>query len=1510
MAQSGEVREGDATAWNSLRTFATTRNLRLPENYLDLASRLDLTNFVDYLCPLIYVDNDDWPHNNWRAARERVPGAPFRFYVWDAEWSFGVVNGHAPTFNTIQNQLSSTSPPWGSTEIQRLFNALRPIPEFRLLFADRVHRHFFNDGALTDSRIRTRYNAVTNRLNGVVPGFNNRIGTTWIPQRRRNVLLHFDRAGFLASSNAPALSIPSGPVPLDQSLELTALNGTIFFTTNGTDPRLPFTGEVHPDALTYSAPLVLRDSLQLNARTLDGTNWSAVTTAQFQVQEPLTPIDFSEIMYHPPDGEAFEFLELVHRGSLPIDVSGWAFSGFNFRFPEPTPLFLPGARWILANDAQPTAFTARHPNTTVQGWFSGNLSNSGERLDLRDRSGNLAASVHYSDLPPWPTEPDGSGPALERIDFSTHASDPAAWIASPTPGGTPGSPPASPSLPNLRLSEIVSLNDSGPDWIELHNAGPTTVSLQGWSLSDTSDPKRYVFLAGTVLLPNAYLRIWCADAPPAAGGLATGFALNQTGETLALYLPSGSRHDAVTFGRIPHPWSLARLGSHRSWHLAEPTPGGPNEPAALAPDTAVVINEWLNRPAPGSPPWIEFHNTHLSLPASLHLFTLAADTPTSSQQARLGIPHFIAPSGFAVLHADGTLAPDRLDLTLPTQSGSLSLLNPAGQPLHQVPFSNPTPSVSWGLLPDGSTTILALPNSASPGASNYLASALPAPQFHEWMALNRSAVPGPHGDFPDWIELHNPTTQTLNLGGAILERSGNPNPHRWTLPAGLTLAPDARRVIWCDASRPASTQLETHLQFGANLPADGATLQLLNPSGQVWDSVRYGFQLTDLSVGRVSSSLSLLSQPTPGAPNAPAAPLGDPFLARINEWLASASNGSDWLELLNPQSLPVNLGGHFLTDDPSIAGTTLFDIHPLSFLAPHGHAVWFASNTPESGPAHLNFRLALDGETLRLYSPNRGLINAVDFGPQLPDVAEGRFPDGADAFAFFPASPSPNFANWLPHPQVVLSEILPHTDPPLEAAIEIHNDSGLTLPLSGWWLSPNREHLDQFQFPPGLVLLPGAYHVAYEHQFNHPNSPYPFTLPSLAGGEVWLSEVDPQGQPTGYRAHATYDPAPPGISIGRHPLSFGFDFSPLSQPSFGRDQPADLAEFRQGTGLPNAAPAVGPVGFSEIHYRPSLGPTQPPEEIPDFEFVELYNSLRSPVPLHDPEHPTLTWRLRGGIQFDFPPHTTLPGGGFAVVTRFSPTNTALLTAFHQRYPLPEQAALFGPFTGRLANQGDTLRLERPLSPGRDAPLGRPLSAPAPQSLLTPTYALVERLTYRSTGWWPAAPLDRDVSLHRRQSHLHANDPVHWFANTPTPGRGFAPPPDDLDFDGMPDAWERTHNLNPNDPGDAHQDLDLDGLTNREEYLAGTLPLDPLSHLALAFLTLPNGTPVLGFTAQPGKSYTVLQRADPRHGSWTSWRNIPSHPDPRLIEIPLPADALHPAFYRLLAPALPCPEPVH
>src|SRR5262249_14842419 len=157
---------------------------------------------------------------------------------------------------------------------------------------------------------------------------------------------------------------------------------------------------------------------------------------------------------------------------------------------------------------------------------------------------------------------------------------------------------------------------------------------------------------------------------------------------------------------------------------------------------------------------------------------------------------------------------------------------------------------------------------------------------------------------------------------------------------------------------------------GFSLPGNGGAIFLFNPNSQVADSVAFGPQPADLSIGKNAGTWNLLSGPTPGAANAASAALGDPANLRVHEWIADPAGGEDWFALYNPDTLPVSLSGLFLPDDPSATGTTNFPVPALSFTAGHGWVEYHADGHPSQGPDHVNFSMDKDGETVRVYSGN------------------------------------------------------------------------------------------------------------------------------------------------------------------------------------------------------------------------------------------------------------------------------------------------------------------------------------------------------------------------------------------------------------------------------------------------------------------------------------------------------------------------------------------------------------
>lgn len=93
---------------------------------------------------------------------------------------------------------------------------------------------------------------------------------------------------------------------------------------------------------------------------------------------------------------------------------------------------------------------------------------------------------------------------------------------------------------------------------------------------------------------------------------------------------------------------------------------------------------------------------------------------------------------------------------------------------------------------------------------------------------------------------------------------------------------------------------------------------------------------------------------------------------------------------------------------------------------------------------------------------------------------------------------------------------------------------------------------------------------------------------------------------------------------------------------------------------------------------------------------------------------------------------------------------------------------------------------------------------------------------------------------------------------------------DLDADGMPDWWETKYFGGTNTvKGGAQEDWDQDGMSNLDEYLAGTSPTNAASVLRISTLAKVAGTGLstISWSAVPGKTYQVLYSDSPG-GSWS------------------------------------------
>ncbi|MBL9173101.1 MAG: hypothetical protein JNL10_06170, partial [Verrucomicrobiales bacterium] len=170
-----------------------------------------------------------------------------------------------------------------------------------------------------------------------------------------------------------------------------------------------------------------------------------------------------------------------------------------------------------------------------------------------------------------------------------------------------------------------------------------------------------------------------------------------------------------------------------------------------------------------------------------------------------------------------------------------------------------------------------------------------------------------------------------------------------------------------------------------------------------------------------------------------------------------------------------------------------------------------------------------------------------------------------------------------------------------------------------------------------------------------------------------------------------------------------------------------------------------------------------------------------------------------------------------------------------------------------------------------------------------------------TTWQAVVPLQLGTNRLEFQAYDFHGDWIASDAITVTSsalGGGL-----DTDGDGMPDAWELAHGLDPQE-SDADLDSDGDGYSNGQEYLAGTDPGKASSRLMLEAVQGADGLK-LSFLARAGRSYTVLGRDALSGGAWQRLEDADPQVGDHPVELPAPGGVpTADRFYRLVTPKLP------
>ena len=440
----------------------------------------------------------------------------------------------------------------------------------------------------------------------------------------------------------------------------------------------------------------------------------------------------------------------------------------------------------------------------------------------------------------------------------------------------------------VALSEIMISNKGSvpdnlggyPDYIELHNGSSEKADISGYGLSDSLlEGAKYVFPAGTVLEPGAYVVVWCGGE--AEDGMHAPFKLS-AGEEAVLFDASGRPLDTAVLNSVDSGMVLRREGE--VWTQAKPCPGYPKTEEGMAEyekslketeDIGLYINEFMASNATticdsfGSySDWIELYNS-TDTDMDISGFGIS-DNLSQPMKYRFPDGTTIAAKGYLVVFCSGNEGMQNGELHAPfglrSYGEDVVIANRAGRIIDSYSFKNQETDVSMARIPDGAGELQ--PNSQpSPGYPNTGAG------YSAFDAANRLPLGGVYiSEFggstgsvaSDWVELHNSTGSAVSLAGYGI--SNNPkNPAKWVFP-DISIEPGEYLLLYATGSADKAQKKNLKLNF--NISSTGEALFFFDPNGKLIDKLSTGRMRSGQSYGRDGSDNRFYyAEPTPGAQN-------------------------------------------------------------------------------------------------------------------------------------------------------------------------------------------------------------------------------------------------------------------------------------------------------------------------------------------------------------------------------------------------------------------------------------------------------------------------------------------------------------------------------------------------------------------------------------------------------------------------------------------------------------------
>ncbi len=471
-----EVVHGENNHYVDLIDYINSHTLNSDLDFEYVEERVDIDNFINYQLAQIYFDNQDWPGNNIKFWRSRLPGGKWRWILYDTDFGFSIWSNNNYIRNTLEfatdpNGPDWPNPPWSTLLLRKFLTNPGFERNFILTACDLLNQPFIYEQV--ESALNEHQQWLLPSLPDHISRWNHMSLPNWYNEGMIMDNFALNRPYYMRNHFRSKFNLGA-----DSELQVNV------------EPAGAGKVRVHsivPDNYPWVGTYFSSVPVDVRAIALQGYQFShwqnrLVTDVDLTISMasdveltaifvPVSPDDgalvINEINYNSlNDSDTKDWIELFNGTPEAVDLTGWAVSDDNddnwFVLSEIS--LAPDAYLIVTSDS--LAYRSIHgSDARIVGDLDFNFSNGGELIRLFNSDQIIVDSVRYDDEDPWPTEPDGDGPTLELTFPTLDNGLSTSWAVSDNLG-TPGAQNGSFAVPS------AFNNDNGPTEFRIGMAFP------------------------------------------------------------------------------------------------------------------------------------------------------------------------------------------------------------------------------------------------------------------------------------------------------------------------------------------------------------------------------------------------------------------------------------------------------------------------------------------------------------------------------------------------------------------------------------------------------------------------------------------------------------------------------------------------------------------------------------------------------------------------------------------------------------------------------------------------------------------------------------------------------------------------------------------------------------------------------------------------------------------------------------------------------------------------------